>query len=79
MYYITSFTYSISISIMDFYNDFDVNVKLINIILNDLQNREVFEEKMIVLEDSMDNLREIFKNNSEKTMKLFNEILGIIL
>ena len=79
MYYITSFTYSISISIsiMDFYNEFDV--KFINIILNELQNREDFEDKMVVLEDSMYILREIFKNNPEKTMKLFNEILGIIL
>lgn len=64
---------------MDFYKEEDLQSIIINILLNDLQNREEFESIMMVLEDSIDILREIFEKEPEKVMILCNEILRPIL
>ena len=64
---------------MDFYKEEDLQSIIINILLNDLKNREEFESIMMVLEDSIDILREIFEKEPEKVMILCNEILRPIL
>ena len=64
---------------MDFHGEKDYKIIMIDILLNDLQNRKEFDAKMTMLEDSIDTLREIVEKEPEKMMILFNEIIGSIL
>ena len=64
---------------MDFYTtqEYYKNI-IINILINDLQNREEFDKKMTVLENSIDILQDIIENDSEQKMILFQELLELI-
>ena len=64
---------------MDFHGEKDYKIIMIDILLNDFQNRKEFDAKMTMLEDSIDTLREIVEKEPEKMMILFNEIIGSIL
>ena len=63
--------------IMDFYGEgkLDLEIKIINILLNELQNKKDFEKKMMVLEESIDMIRDIFEKEPEKVFILFKELL----
>ena len=63
---------------MDFYGDIDFEIKIINILINALQNKKNFEQKMMVLEESMHILRYVFDKEPEKVMLLFKELLELI-
>jgi len=64
---------------MDFYNQGMLEYKILNILLNELQNKKDFEKKMMVLEESFDTLRAVFDDEPEKIMILFKELLEPIL
>jgi hypothetical protein len=64
---------------MDFYNQGMLEYKILNILLNELQNKKDFEKKMMVLEESFDTLRAVFDEEPEKIMILFKELLEPIL
>ena len=65
---------------MDFYNtQEDYKNIIINILINDLQNREEFDKKMAVLEDSIDILQDIIENDPEQKMILFQELLDLLM
>jgi len=65
---------------MDFYTTHeDYKNIIINILVNDLQNRDEFDKKMTVLEDSIDILQDIIENDSEQKMILFQELLDLIM
>lgn len=64
---------------MDFYNQGMLEYKILNILLNELQNKKDFEKKMMVLEESFDTLRAVFDEEPEKVMILFKELLEPIL
>jgi len=63
---------------MDFYGNGDFEIKILNILLNDLQNKKDFQKTMMVLEESIDLLRDVFDTEPEKVMLLFNELLAPI-
>jgi len=64
---------------MDFYTTHeDYKNIIINILINDLQNRDEFDKKMTVLEDSIDILQDIIENDSEQKMILFQELLELL-
>ena len=65
---------------MDFYTTHEEYKNIIiNILINDLQNREEFDKKMTVLEDSIDILQDIIENDSEQKMILFQELLELLI
>lgn len=65
---------------MDFYNtQEDYKNIIINILINDLQNREEFDKKMKVLENSIHILQDIIENDSEQKMILFQELLDLLI
>ena len=66
--------------IMDFYGEgkLDLEIQIINIMLNELQNKQDFEKKMMVLEESIDMIRDIFEKEPEKVLILFKELLDPI-
>ena len=66
--------------IMDFYGEgkLDLEIQIINILLNELQNKQYFEKKMMVLEESIDMMRDIFEKEPEKVLILFKELLDPI-
>ena len=66
--------------IMDFYGEgkLDLEIQIINILLNELQNKQDFEKKMMVLEESIDMIRDIFEKEPEKVLILFKELLDPI-
>jgi hypothetical protein len=66
-------------SYVDFYNQGMLEYKILNILLNELQNKKDFEKKMMVLEESFDMLRAVFDEEPEKIMILFKELLEPIL
>ena len=65
---------------MDFYGEgkLDLEIQIINILLNELQNKQDFEKKMMVLEESIDMMRDIFEKEPEKVLILFKELLDPI-
>ena len=65
---------------MDFYGEgkLDLEIQIINILLNELQNKQYFEKKMMVLEESIDMMRDIFEKEPEKVLILFKELLDPI-
>ena len=66
--------------IMDFYTtQEDYKNIIINILINDLQNREEFDKKMTVLENSIDILQNIIENDSEQKTILFQELLDLLM